>query len=123
MVPLGCVLVSGVLVMPSRLSFLFAVLAAAAVVIAAPQSVNQAQAGGSSSSSPFYKPTKPKPKVRGSRQRVGGYSYSHQDSIIDFRDRSVFLDPAIDRPSLGPFDNDYFFDSGVERYNYSPYLN
>lgn len=108
--------------MPTRLKFAFAVLALSSMAFAAPQVVSPANAGGASSTSPFYKPTKPKPQVRGARKRVGGYSYNYQDSIIDFRDRSVFLDPAIEKPSLGPFDGDFFFDSGVERHNNSPYL-
>ncbi|MEL7542167.1 MAG: hypothetical protein AAGJ70_00165 [Pseudomonadota bacterium] len=81
-----------------------------------------AVAGGATASTPFYKPTNPQPQVRGSRQRVGGYSYNYEDSIIDFRDRSVFLNPKVTSKSTGPFDSGYFFDSGVERQNNSPYL-
>ncbi|MEO0619698.1 MAG: hypothetical protein AAFZ01_10525 [Pseudomonadota bacterium] len=100
--------------------FCLSAAAALAVFVAAPST--SAIAGGASASSPFYKPTKPRPQVRGSRQRVGGYSYNYEDSIIDFRDRSVFLDPKVTSGSTGPFDSGYFFDSGVERQNNSPYL-
>ncbi|MEL6287829.1 MAG: hypothetical protein AAFQ42_08830 [Pseudomonadota bacterium] len=106
--------------MKCRLSF--ACLAAAAAFAFSSAGSSPAVAGGASSTSPFYKPTKPRPQVRGSRRRVGGYSYTYSDSIIDHRDRSVFIDPRIVNPSTGPFDSGYFFDSGVERHNNSPYL-
>lgn len=106
--------------MSSRFTFVIAAAAVAAFALSAPQLASSAQAG--SATSPFYKPTKPKPQVRGARQRVGGYSYTWQDSILDHRDRSVFLDPKLENNSTGPFDSGFFFDSGVERHNNSPYL-
>ena len=106
----------------SRVSYVVAVLAISGFALGAPQTASNAVAGGNSLTSPFYKPTKPQPLVRGARRRVGGYSYNYEDSIIDFRDTSVFLDPRLDNPSTGPFDSGYFFDSGVERQNNSPYL-
>jgi len=108
--------------MPHRFTLALAVAAVAGLVLTTPPSVSTADAAGASRNSPFYKPTKQKPLVRGARRRAGGYSYTHEDSIIDFRDRSVFLDSRIDEPSRGPFDSGFFFDSGIERHNDSPYL-
>lgn len=93
--------------------------AVACLALTAPQITAPAEAGASKSSK--AKASKRTPQVRGSSRRVGGYSYSYEDSIIDFRDRSVFLDPTIDQQS-GPFDSGFFFESGVERQNDSPYL-
>ncbi len=62
------------------------------------------------------------PQVRGFRKRVGGYSYSHNDSIISYQDDSVYRDPEIERQSM-PFDSGFFFDSAIMPHNSSPYLN
>ncbi|MGI9406529.1 MAG: hypothetical protein ACR2O4_09170 [Hyphomicrobiaceae bacterium] len=99
-----------------------AALAVTALVLSATPLVTPADAGSAISKSRKAKASRATPQVRGSSQGVGGYSYSYEDSIIDFRDRSVFLDPSIDNQS-GPFDSGFFFDSGVERQNESPYLN
>jgi hypothetical protein len=63
------------------------------------------------------------PQVRGFVKRRGGYSYSYSDSIIDFRDTSILRDYQNTRRQGGPFDNGFFFDSGISRYNDSPYHN
>ena len=61
------------------------------------------------------------PQVRGFRRRVGGYSYSYNDSIISYQDNSLYRDPEIERQS-SPFDSGFFFDSSVLPLNDSPYL-
>ncbi len=61
------------------------------------------------------------PRVKGSRRRVGGYSYSLEDSFTyNFRIRS----------QASPFDSGFFFDSGISSptgnvpyLNSAPYLN
>ena len=81
------------------------------------------QSGSSLSQHPnsqYYRGTGP--QVRGFRRRVGGYSYSHNDSIISYQDDSLYRDPEIIRQS-GPFDSGFFFDSSAELLNDSPYLN
>lgn len=109
--------------MLKRFSYAMAVTAITGLALGMPSLATTADAGGASSSTtPFYKATKPRPQVRGSRKRVGGYSYNYEDSIIDYRDRSVFLDPRFDNSLTGPFDSGFFFDSGIERHNNSPYL-
>jgi hypothetical protein len=61
------------------------------------------------------------PQVRGFVKRRGGYSYSYNDSVIDYRDTSILRDMQTTRRQGGPFDNGFFFDSGISRYNDSPY--
>ena len=65
------------------------------------------------------------------RRRVGGYSYSYSDVVNTYGlSRSlygsvnVWRDPTLDRQTRsGPFDHDFFFDSGVApRGGNSPYL-
>lgn len=65
-------------------------------------------------------------------ERRGGYSYSQADTINTYGDTrgrygrtEAFRDPNIDRQTnFGPFDNGFFFDSGVgARGGNSPYLN
>ncbi len=73
------------------------------------------------------------PQVRGfAQRRVGGYSYYREDVIntygnqrSQFGGTNVFRDPLQDRQtSFGPFDNGFFFDSGIApRGGYSPYSN
>jgi hypothetical protein len=62
------------------------------------------------------------PQVRGYVKR-GGYSYNYADSMLDYRDRSLLTQGFTGRRQSMPFDNDFFFDSGVSRNNSSPYLN
>jgi len=89
-------------------------------------SVQGAIAGGKSSASGlsehpnsrYYRGTGP--QVRGFRKRVGGYSYSYNDSIISYQDDSLYRDPEITRQSL-PFDSGFFFDSNIMPHNNSPY--
>ena len=73
-----------------------------------------------------------KPQVRSYRRRRGGYSYNFSDTINTYGDANVmfgstnsYRDPMLDRQtSSGPFDNGFFFDSGVApRGGNSPYLN
>lgn len=61
------------------------------------------------------------PQVRGFVKRRGGYSYSYNDSVTDYRDTSILRDSQTSRRQGGPFDNGFFFDSGASRYNDSPY--
>jgi hypothetical protein len=63
------------------------------------------------------------PQVRGYVARRGGYSYSYNDSIIDYRDTSIHRDHRSWRGQAAPFDSDFFFDSGILRNNSSPYHN
>lgn len=61
------------------------------------------------------------PQVRGFVQRRGGYSYAASDSINTYGDTqsrysnySLFRNGQFGRQSSsGPFDSDFFFDSGV----------
>jgi hypothetical protein len=61
------------------------------------------------------------PQVRGFVQRRGGYSYAASDSINTYGDSqsrysnySLFRNGQFGRQSSsGPFDSDFFFDSGV----------
>ena len=62
-------------------------------------------------------------RVYGYMARRGGYSYSASDAAIDYRDTSILRDPLNGRRQGGPFDNGFFFDSGISRHNDSPYLN
>jgi len=62
------------------------------------------------------------PQVRGYNRRVGGYSYSPNDSIIAYQDDSLYREPEIIRQN-GPFDSGFFFDSSTELLNDAPYLN
>lgn len=73
-----------------------------------------------------------KPQVRGYVERRGGYSYSPEDSINTYGDSrgrygaaNSFRDPMADRQTnFGPFDNGFFFDSGIQpRGGNSPYPN
>jgi len=72
------------------------------------------------------------PQVRGFVQRRGGYSYASQDSINTYGDSqsrysnySLFRNNDYGRQSSsGPFDSDFFFDSGISpRGGNSPYQN
>lgn len=63
------------------------------------------------------------PQVRGYVRRRGGYSYSYSDGTIDYRDTSILRDYQNSRRQGGPFDSGFFFDSGINRNNESPYLN
>lgn len=62
------------------------------------------------------------PRVYGyySNRRVGGYSYNYLDGVLDYRDSTILRDPTHARQSV-PFDRDFFFDSGLLRYNDAPY--
>ena len=62
-------------------------------------------------------------RVRGFVQRRGGYSYGYSDSITDYRDTSILRDRQTMGRQGGPFDSDFFFESGTTRMNNSPYLN
>lgn len=54
---------------------------------------------------------------------VGGYSYSYDDAVVEYRDRSILRDPHMETQD-GPFDSGYFFDSNVTPYGSdAPYLN
>jgi hypothetical protein len=72
------------------------------------------------------------PQVRGFVQRRGGYSYAASDSINTYGDSqsrysgySLFRNYDFGRQSSsGPFDSDFFFDSGISpRGGNSPYQN
>jgi hypothetical protein len=72
------------------------------------------------------------PQVRGFVQRRGGYSYAAPDSINTYGDSqsrysgySLFRNYDFGRQSSGgPFDSDFFFDSGISpRGGNSPYQN
>jgi hypothetical protein len=72
------------------------------------------------------------PQVRGFVQRRGGYSYAAPDSINTYGDSqsrysgySLFRNQDFGRQSSGgPFDSDFFFDSGISpRGGNSPYQN
>jgi len=105
--------------MPRLFTKTLAGLAVAGLVLSLPQVSGPGEAAGVSKK---YRKAGSKPLVRGSSKRVGGYSYSYADSIIDFRDRSIFIDPSITAETRGPFDSGFFFESGIERQNNSPYL-
>ncbi len=71
-------------------------------------------------------------KAGNTPERRGGYSYSAPDTINTYGDSrgrfgrtEAFRDPGFDRQTnFGPFDNGFFFDSGVgPRGGNSPYLN
>lgn len=73
-----------------------------------------------------------KPQVRGFVMRRGGYSYAASDSINTYGDSqsrysgySLFRNYDFGRQtSSGPFDSDFFFDSGVSPHGgNSPYQN
>lgn len=85
--------------------------------------------GAAHSKSQYYRKG---PQVRGYSRRAGGYSYDYQDSINTYGDAQgrygsadKFRDPQFGRQTTsGPFDNGFFFDSGVApRGGDSPYLN
>lgn len=72
------------------------------------------------------------PQVRGFVLRRGGYSYASSDSINTYGDTqsryssgNMFRTYQFDRQTVGgPFDSDFFFDSGVSpRGGNSPYQN
>ena len=49
-------------------------------------------------------------------KRVGGYSYSYQDSKMSVTESQRFWDPTSAQQSLsGPFDSGFFFDSANRR--------
>ena len=62
------------------------------------------------------------PRVYGyySNRRVGGYSYSYLDGVLDFRDSTILRDQPLTRQG-SPFDTDFFFNSGLLRHNEAPY--
>lgn len=71
-------------------------------------------------------------QVKGFVQRRGGYSYAAQDSINTYGDSqskysnySLFRNNDFGRQTnFGPFDSDFFFDSGISpRGGFSPYQN
>jgi len=73
-----------------------------------------------------------RPQVRGYVARRGGYSYKPQDTINTYGDSrtqfggiNVYRQFSLDRQTpSGPFDNGFFFDSGMGRNGgNSPYLN
>lgn len=63
-------------------------------------------------------------RVRGFRLRIGGYSYSSEDSFLNWRDTDLLVRRGRDPQGL-PFDSGFFFDSGSGGFsgNDSPYLN
>lgn len=72
------------------------------------------------------------PQVRGYIQRKGGYSFRREDVINTYGDSRVkygsnnsYRDPFLDRQTRsGPFDHDFFFDSGIApRGGDGPYFN
>ena len=65
------------------------------------------------------------PQVRGFIQRRGGYSYKIEDTINTYGASNGYRSPFYDRQtSSGPFDNGFFFDSGISpRGGDSPYRN
>ncbi|MCH9808597.1 MAG: hypothetical protein K0U74_12775 [Alphaproteobacteria bacterium] len=73
---------------------------------------------GAHKSSRFYRGG---PKVKGYVRRRGGYSYKYQDSINTYGDSrsnyggvNAYRDFNSDRQTnFGPFDNGFFFNSGV----------
>jgi hypothetical protein len=71
-------------------------------------------------------------KVKGYVARGGGYSYDYSDTINTYGDSRSrygatwsFRDPMAQRQTIGgPFDDGFFFDSGIgARGGNSPYLN
>ena len=87
----------------------------ATVALAGSAALTTAEAG------PKKKPRKTTAVVM--RQNTGGYSYTYNDAVVEFRDRSVLRDPNLDAQG-GPFDSGYFFDSNVTAYGSdAPYLN
>lgn len=78
-----------------------------------------------------YRPYRKRPQVRGFVRRRGGYSYVPEDTINTYGDSrtvygstNVFRDQWADRQTAsGPFDNGFFFDSGIGfNGGNSPYL-
>lgn len=63
-------------------------------------------------------------RVRGFRLRIGGYSYSSEDSLLNWRDTDLLVRRGRVPQGL-PFDSGFFFDSGSGGFsgNDSPYLN
>lgn len=99
----------------------FTLIAASLAGLAAVAALSLAPAAADAASKKKSKKTTAvvKPKSSG----LGGYSYSVQDSIVEFRDRSVIRDPNIGTQD-GPFDSGYFFDSNITPWgNDSPYQN
>jgi hypothetical protein len=71
-------------------------------------------------------------KVRGSRARRGGYSYSAEDTINTYGDSRTMSGGANSyrfelytrQTTSGPFDHGFFFDSGIGLHGGdSPYMN
>jgi hypothetical protein len=62
-----------------------------------------------------------KPQVRAYIAPRGGYSYSYSDAALGFRNDSVWRERQTWQRQSQPFDNDFFYDSGVTRHNESPY--
>jgi hypothetical protein len=68
-------------------------------------------------------------QVRGFVARGGYYSYTDSDVInvyggsrAQFGSTNTYRDPSLDRQTIsGPFDHDFFFDSGVGPGNNAPY--
>ncbi|MFV0299184.1 MAG: hypothetical protein ACK5JT_24040 [Hyphomicrobiaceae bacterium] len=103
----------------------YAILLAAAIAMVGVTYSDNADAGERYSSRKHA-------KVRGYSKRVGGYSYDYSDTINTYGDsRSKygstfsFRDPMTERQTIGgPFDDGFFFDSGIgARGGNSPYLN
>ena len=95
-------------------------------------------AGLAHPASAYYRGARPArvvrgPQVRGfAQRRVGGYSFYREDVIntygnsrTQFGSTNVYRDGLQDRQTrFGPFDNGFFFDSGITpRGGYSPYNN
>lgn len=98
------------------------ILAAATIAVVATPGEVMAQSDGAAehrSSNYYRKPSGP--KVRSYVVRRGGYSYSVEDVYNTYGDartrygsNNFYRDPLLDRQtSFGPFDNGFFFDSGV----------
>lgn len=117
-----------------------AVLSAIAIMIAGVSAVTPATAGSRSSGAtgegahPSSKYYRKGTRVRGYSRRVGGYSYTKEDTINTFGDsRSNYggatslRDSRLDRQTTsGPFDHGFFFDSGIGSHGIggnSPYMN
>jgi hypothetical protein len=114
-------------------SWVVAVVVGCGVGLSLPSS---AEAGGSRTSARAYSEQpvwvshrRGGPKVRGFVARRGGYSYVPEDvfntygSSRSLYGRDYFFSPPR-QSAFGPFDNGFFFDSGIEpRGGYSPYLN
>ena len=79
-----------------------------------------------------YRPSRKFGRGRRSSARRGGYSYEPEDTIntyggsrTQFGSTNTYRDLSADRQTTsGPFDNGFFFDSGIEpNGGNSPYLN